>query len=171
MDRDYNIEISDNEPEEYEVETILSHSYHGHKFFYTIKWKNYDHEDNTIEPGENLENADEALIAYWTKIEENKGNKNLTKEEENMIEKYVPPGLIRQELPITLNYPPNSMGDWNDNIKSIANIYPIEDKVYVFIEWKTKHFTLHDIEDVKHKIPQKLIKYFEKHIVIMSDRN
>jgi hypothetical protein len=53
--------------EEHEVETILKHRKRGKKLIYLIRWKGYTINDDSWEPEENLENAEEILEEYKTR--------------------------------------------------------------------------------------------------------
>ena len=57
-------DIIDNE-EQYEVEAIRSHRYHGKRkqLQYLVKWKGYPESDNTWEPADHLQ-APDLLKAY-----------------------------------------------------------------------------------------------------------
>jgi hypothetical protein len=50
--------------EEYEVEKILAHRGEGPQTEYLVKWKGYDHDENTWEPIEHLTNAQATLAEY-----------------------------------------------------------------------------------------------------------
>ena len=49
---------------EFEVEAILAHRGRGRRRRYLVKWKDYPSADNTWEPEEALEHAQETLTAY-----------------------------------------------------------------------------------------------------------
>ncbi|KAJ3182120.1 hypothetical protein HDU85_003162 [Gaertneriomyces sp. JEL0708] len=51
--------------ETYEVERILSHKVKNGVELYLVKWKGWGDEDNTWEPVENLEGAEDALREFW----------------------------------------------------------------------------------------------------------
>ena len=72
VSNDYSVRTVEPPPEpvvtsqglEYEVEEILDHKLVRGKKKFLIRWKGYS--DNTWEPEENLENAQEALRDYLT---------------------------------------------------------------------------------------------------------
>jgi len=60
-------EIIDDQ-EEYEVEEILDAKYFRRTLKYLVKWKGYDYKNNSWEPEENLQNAQEALSDFKRKF-------------------------------------------------------------------------------------------------------
>src|SRR5712672_2563616 len=68
--------------EEYEVEAILNHRFHGRRkqLQYLIKWKGYPHSDNTWEPSENV-HADDLVKSYhkWRPLQDKRQPRTTTR--------------------------------------------------------------------------------------------
>ena len=52
---------------EYNVEEVLAARKRGRGIQYLVKWEDYRHKENTWEPRQNLENAQEALADFYNK--------------------------------------------------------------------------------------------------------
>ncbi len=59
-------EVIDNDIK-YEVEEVLDSRLYRRKLKYLVKWEGYPHEDNTWEPEENLQRAQEAIQEFHRK--------------------------------------------------------------------------------------------------------
>ncbi|KAI9297937.1 hypothetical protein K502DRAFT_327792 [Neoconidiobolus thromboides FSU 785] len=165
--------LSDGGPEEYEVETIISHVFDDNEncFKYLVKWKGYGIQECTWEPVSNLFKAISIVKQYWVyaKITSNFDGEELSEEEIEEAFKYLTNEKQLFEYKINLHYPNKKIRDWNTKVDSIKNVFKDDNgELIVLVKWKTGVITVHPIELVAKKLPQKLITYFEKETVFMG---
>merc|ERR1711990_474160 len=79
-------EFSMSDEENYEVEDIVNHRHRKGKVEYLIRWKNYNAEDDTWEPEENLDCPDK-IKAYNKKVKEEQASKAAKHEAERKSKK------------------------------------------------------------------------------------
>lgn len=176
-------EDDDEEVEEYVVESIKQHmidDYGNIKF--QVKWEGYDSKkDLTWEPEENLaDTADEILTEYYRKIggreaafdESAKAAKG--KKRGRQLGATQKAGAKRSRKndthpaastpPATKKWTPPS-GSWEDDIESIdACEEQGSGKLIVYLNWKNGHKTKHDTSIIYKKCPQKMLRFYEKHV-------
>nr|XP_036575130.1 reverse transcriptase domain protein [Colletotrichum truncatum]KAF6781651.1 reverse transcriptase domain protein [Colletotrichum truncatum] len=100
----YTTDYIEVDPEqEYEVERIIDHIEEQKSIRYLVKWKGYGHEDNTWEPPQSLENAQEELGRYWRQQEQEQQRQALVR-----IEKQTPKNQFRLRQPQPIIRPPRS---------------------------------------------------------------
>ncbi|KAF2398690.1 hypothetical protein EJ06DRAFT_531793 [Trichodelitschia bisporula] len=165
---------------------------------YEVKWVDYpDKKDHTWEPEENLETAYESLEAYWKKIggrPEPPSRKRKSVAAKETPEPKRRGRKPRQSLPSHAKNksnadiksetrdsdvetheewtPPN--GSWEDHV---LNVDVIEDNrdpttaersLYAYVIWHHGKKTRHPINTLRYKCPQKLLSYYEQHLVFKS---
>ncbi|KAI9712743.1 MAG: hypothetical protein M1820_001365 [Bogoriella megaspora] len=184
--------------EEYVVEKILSHQFdEDDKPFYEVKWQGYEKKaDRTWEPEENLEGAQEALEQYYEKIggkpepgesaapkkgkrkqsvessatPKAKGGRGRKKQKvENGDEDEAPTGKAGKAQKWE---PPR--GSWEQDIMNIDCIEEEYDastkknKRVGFVMWNNGRKSKHSLNILNGKCPQKLLHYYEQHLVFRN---
>lgn len=186
-------EDDDLEEDEYVVEKIFSHyiADDGEPRF-EVKWEGYEKKsDRTWEPEENLQdNAAGALAEYFKSI----GGREKIFEQTNTALKArkrgrqsqsatpatpaetkrarknghpkdtTPPASVKE-----LEWKPPS-GSWDDDVETVDMCQDEENGTFiVYLTWKNGKKTQHPKEVVYRRCPQKMLRFYERHIRISRD--
>ncbi|KIW04414.1 hypothetical protein, variant [Verruconis gallopava] len=167
------------------------------EILYHVKWEGWDNpEDLTWEPEANLASAQDALKQYYKKIGGKPSPKNMNplrgKGSKKRKATETPKGSVarskkgRSETPemstkkvkkvenvgevVSWELP---KGSWEEEVASIDTIEEAYDdkgvaRRYVYLMWRNGMKTRHQLATANQKCPQKLLQYYEKHLVFRS---
>lgn len=169
--------------DEYVVEKILKHKFVRGQTHYQVKWFGYDNdEDLTWEPKENLETAPEILEAYHQKVggtpePPNKKGGPAGKRKSEALDSPAPKKGRKSQTNGSAEWEP-PLGSWEDHVTRVAAI--VEDDVEPgvikkgktepkdlsgLLEWDNGRKTQHNMQLLRTKCPQRLLDYYESHLV------
>ncbi|KAI8887442.1 hypothetical protein K501DRAFT_242193 [Backusella circina FSU 941] len=171
--------IPDIENEEYEAEFIVSHKVYKSKVInYVIKWKGWDHKDNTTEKASTIHADVPSLCrAYWSKMEPSQvlsnvveftkkdggisaaASKNLEYRKKTYSNKHIRPLMAVNGFIFNPKWP-NISTNWEADMKKITSVLPsvLDEKLlFGYIEWINGQRTVHFITDLHKHCPEKVI--------------
>ncbi|KAM0252487.1 hypothetical protein ACHAP5_001135 [Fusarium lateritium] len=184
----------DLDEDEFVVEAIKSHLINEDgSITFQVKWEGYEaKKDMTWEPEENLrESAQEILDQYLEKC----GGREQLFEETKTAAKTKKRRRATNGTPSTVStaakrsrrteaHPADSTppattkkwsppaGSWEDEIETID---ACEDegsgKLIVYLIWKNGHKTKHDVTIIYKKCPQRMLRFYERHVKIIREEN
>jgi len=180
-------DIPDEDGEEYIVEAIKDHKYEGKKLFLLVKWKGYEKKsDMTWEPEENCEGAKEVLQEYYDGIggrptyksspaPSNKRNRQSigstpttatkgTKRAKTSLSASKN-GDDHSPAPTTDSKWKPPKGSWENEITAIDTIEKTDKGLVCYVQWGNGRKTQHDIHVVYSKCPQRMLQFYEQHLV------
>ncbi|KAI9900667.1 hypothetical protein N3K66_004929 [Trichothecium roseum] len=179
----------DDEEDVFVVEAIKKHMVDDNgDLRFQVKWEGYDaKKDMTWEPEENLaESAEEILNEYLESIggreaifdetaKASRGKKRARGGAAAAVSTASTGGTKRtkrghpadSEAPASKKWSPPA-GSWEDDVKSIDTCEEIQNKLMVFLDWKNGQKTKHPTEVIYKKCPQKMLKFYEKHVRIIK---
>ncbi|KAJ4259802.1 hypothetical protein NW762_007734 [Fusarium torreyae] len=186
-------EDDDLDEDEFIVEAIKNHLIDDDGTLkFQVKWEGYEaKKDMTWEPEENLkETAQEILDQYYERIG---GREKIFEETETAAKtkkrrrttngtpsttsttkrsRREAPHPAASETPATAKKWSPPAGSWEDEIETID---ACEDegsgKLIVYLIWKNNQKTKHDVEIIYRKCPQKMLRFYERHVKIIRDEN
>ncbi|KAH7119699.1 hypothetical protein B0J11DRAFT_66712 [Dendryphion nanum] len=178
--------------DEYVVEKILSHKTNKSGNTYQVKWLGYEAvEDMTWEPEANLDTAKAILRAYWKSIggrpqygksapspgptaakgKKRKGRKSgaATVEDDDVD---TPPVNTAKRVKQEWMPPP---GSWENDVDLVETVEEsIDPKTgnmerFGYLLWTNGKKTQHPLKHLYSKCPQKMLQYYEQHLVFRHD--
>ncbi|CAN8097915.1 unnamed protein product [Discula destructiva] len=177
--------------DEFVVEKIFSHYIAADgKPRFEVKWEGWPKKsDRTWEPEENLtENATEALNTYYASIG---GKQNIFKQtdaalagrkrgrQSNSATPADPKRVKKQNGHPLDSTPPASAravewkppsGSWEDHVETVDMCQDENDGSFiVYLTWKNGKKTQHPKEVIYRRCPQKMLRFYERHIRISRD--
>ncbi|KAE9380734.1 hypothetical protein N431DRAFT_362753 [Stipitochalara longipes BDJ] len=181
-------------PDEYVVESIRSHLVDEDtgELRFEVKWEGYEKvSDRTWEPEENLETASkvlneylakvggkEAILAAWREKKESakKGRKrnraSTGAETANGTKRGKKNGHPKDESPpvsaLKAEWKPPT-GSWEEHVTGIDACEGNDNNVVVYLTWKGGHKTQHPLPQVYKRCPQKMLKFYESHLVFKKN--
>ncbi|TVY61434.1 Chromo domain-containing protein 2 [Fusarium oxysporum f. sp. cubense] len=192
FDQEDGDEDEDLDEDEFVVEAIKKHMvYDDGSLQFQVKWEGYEaKKDLTWEPEENLrESAQEILDAYFEKfggrekLFEATETASKTKKRRRATTNGTPSTTSttkrsRREHPANSATPATAKnwsppaGSWEEEIETID---ACEDegsgKLIVYLIWKNGRKTKHDTDVIYKKCPQKMLRFYERHVKIIRDEN
>ncbi|KAJ4340615.1 hypothetical protein N0V95_007440 [Ascochyta clinopodiicola] len=168
--------------DEYVVEKILGHRFSKGVLEFDVKWQGYDNpKDRTWEPEENMETAADVLKEYYEDIggrPENKGTKRKGRASTAKSDSATPgssskrPKQSKSESVEKAWSPPP--GSWEHDVSHIDTVeQSIDPKTgkeakYAYIVWNNQKKTQHPLKHIYTKCPQKMLVYYESHLVFTT---
>ncbi|KAF9729486.1 hypothetical protein PMIN06_011034 [Paraphaeosphaeria minitans] len=163
-------EEDDDEEEEYVVEEIVAHKTVKGRVLYHVKWQGYDDPaDMTWEGEDNLEGV-EALAEYNKSIggkpdpgKKRKGRKSVAETESS-----TPVAAKRMKKEKEWAPPPGSWEDEVDHVDTVEqriNPKTGENEKFGYLVWSNQIKTQHPLPLIFKKCPQRMLTYFEQHLV------
>lgn len=189
---DEEMEGDDNiEEDVYVVESIKSHLFdESGRIIFQVKWEGYDSpKDMTWEPEENLETATEIVEEYYNSIG---GREYVHDQASKALEQTKNPPRKRGRTSSgaaaaamapkgkrgkTQKHPKNTSppasqsnfkppsGSWEEDVKAIDACEGTNGDVHVYLTWRDGHRTQHPLDMVYKRCPQKMLKFYESHLV------
>ncbi|ORX99623.1 hypothetical protein BCR34DRAFT_576483 [Clohesyomyces aquaticus] len=175
-------EEEEEEEEEYVVEKILSHAFNGETCLYEVKWLGYEaKKDRTWEPEDNLSGASDVLHEYWEEIggrpkpssEGSKGKKRKGRKSNADIqsESGTPAAVQSNKKPKREKDWSPPLGSWENDVDYIDTVEESLDSKtghlerFAYLVWANGKKTQHPLQHVYRKCPQKMLVYYESHLV------
>ncbi|PSN75496.1 hypothetical protein BS50DRAFT_582176 [Corynespora cassiicola Philippines] len=175
------------EEEEYVVEKIVGHRFVGNACEYDVKWQGYDDPaDRTWEPEDNLKKgAMDILQEYHEKIggkpeskKRGKPSKTAAGAKRKGRQSSAPsasatPASTKRVKKEQEWAPPT--GSWEGDIDYVDTVEETNDpktgkKVrYAYVVWQNQKKTQHPLQHIYQKCPQKMLQYYESHLVFKSN--
>ncbi|RGP70682.1 putative chromatin-associated swi6 [Fusarium longipes] len=179
----------DLDEDEFVVEAIRKHFVdEDGTLKFQVKWEGYDaKKDLTWEPEENLrESAQEILDQYFEKLggrekifeetetaAKTKKRRRATNGTPSTAASTTTKRSRREKHPADTTPPTTSKpwsppaGSWEDEIESIElEQDDVMGKIIVYLRWKNGKKTKHDTEVIYRKCPQKMLRFYERHLKI-----
>ncbi|KAF2732542.1 hypothetical protein EJ04DRAFT_469935 [Polyplosphaeria fusca] len=156
---------------EYVVEKILSHRTDSGETIYEVKWLGYEKvQDRTWEFEDNLTGAMDVLREYWeaiggkpeVKSRKRKGRKSAAESEST------PAQIKRVKKEKEWSPPP---GSWELDVDHVDTVEESVDNTtgklarFAYLVWSNQKKTQHPLNHVYQKCPQKMLQYYESHLV------
>lgn len=194
-DKDDDEEVAE---DEYVVEKILDHFVDDEtqELKFRIKWEGYEKKsDQTWEPEENLETASKILNEYL----DSHGGKEAIMDAYNEKKKAAgeskskkrgrsstgtttngnPTKKGRKSHPLDGTPPAGAKdesfkppsGSWEDQVVGIDACEGSEGNVVVYLTWKGNHKTQHPLAQVYKRCPQRMLKFYESHLVFKKNED
>ncbi|KAF2117425.1 hypothetical protein BDV96DRAFT_572083 [Lophiotrema nucula] len=166
------------EEEEFVVEHILSHNPQGAEVLYEVKWQGYEaKKDRTWEPESNLAGAKEVLREYWESIggkpEPTGGKKRKGKKSAADSKTATPVETKRAKKEKEWSPPPGSWEndvDYVDTVEESIDPKTAKKARFAYLVWNNSKKTQHPLKHVYHKCPQKMLLYYESHLVFTNNQ-
>ncbi|KAL5114317.1 hypothetical protein ACEQ8H_007792 [Pleosporales sp. CAS-2024a] len=173
----------DNEPEdEYVVEKILAHKFVKGELVFHVKWQGYDDpKDRTWEPEANMDGAIDVMNEYFDEIGGRptaKGGEKKRKGRpsgEAKSELGTPTGSVKRVKQEQVWSPPQ--GSWEHDVDYIDTVEERADPKtgelakFVYVVWNNDKKTQHPLKHIYQKCPQKMLLYYESHLVFTQNDN
>lgn len=171
----------DGDGDEYVVEKILSHKFVKGGLVFEVKWQGYDDpEDRTWEPEDNMGGAADVLKEYFEEIggrpeppaakgQKRKGRASGAsgiKSEASTPTATTTTKRVKQEK--VWSPPP---GSWEHDVSHCdtveENMNPQTGKLerFAYLVWNNQKKTQHPLQHTYQKCPQKMLQYYESHLV------
>ncbi|KAH7381382.1 hypothetical protein DE146DRAFT_284574 [Phaeosphaeria sp. MPI-PUGE-AT-0046c] len=165
--------------DEYVVEKIISHKFVKGALIFDVKWQGYDNpKDRTWEPEENMEGARDVMEEYFEELggrpeqpgkgaQKRKGRQSGPKSESG-----TPASTKRVKQEKSWSPPP---GSWEHDVDFIDTVEErLDPKTgqlakYVYVNWKNDKKTQHPLQHIYTKCPQKMLQYYESHLVFTAN--
>ncbi|EUC30859.1 hypothetical protein COCVIDRAFT_28119 [Bipolaris victoriae FI3] len=180
-DDDNDDQDSDIGEDEYVVEAIYGHRFYKGVLQFDVKWEGYDDpKDRTWEAEDNMEGAVDVLNEYFSSIggrPEPKGQKRKGRPSVSGVKagsetpttsskRAKPEKALKVEK--AWSPPP---GSWEHDVSYVDTVEEMRDPKtgdlakFVYLVWNNQQKTQHPLKHVYQKCPQKMLQYYESHLV------
>ncbi|KAA8910048.1 hypothetical protein FN846DRAFT_940463 [Sphaerosporella brunnea] len=167
--------------DEFTVEQIMDHRFERNELYFHVKWQDYpSKKDWTWEPEENLMGgSDEILQEYYRSI----GGRPVPKTKKRgrpSTASFMTPAKSTKKSRISIaastisesplaetkegKWKPPS-GNWEDQITHIDTIEKTDNGLIAYVQWGNGRKSQHDINVVYKKCPQRMLSFYEQHLV------
>jgi len=179
-------EEEDGDGEEYIVEAIMDHRFDRNNLFFHVKWQDYPHKkDWTWEPEDHLTGGSDAILQeYYNKIggrpvqkSPSRGASAARKRARNSTSAAATPAKsskksrvsasaksVDVDSPSEARWEPPT-GSWEEHITHIDTIERNDNGLVCYLQWQNGKKTQHDIHTVHQKCPQRMLSFYEQHLV------
>jgi chromobox protein 1 len=169
--------------DEYVVEKIMGHRFNKGVLEFDVKWQGYENpKDRTWEPEANMETATDVLKEYFEDIggrPEKKGVKRKGRASTAKSETGTPASSTKRtkaakEEPVEKAWIPPP-GSWEHDVSHIDTVEQSvdpktgKDAKYAYIVWNNQRKTQHPLKHIYAKCPQKMLAYYESHLVFTTN--
>ncbi|KAF2998528.1 hypothetical protein E8E13_004762 [Curvularia kusanoi] len=169
--------------DEYVVEKIIGHRFNKGVLEFDVKWQGYENpKDRTWESEENLETAADVLKEYYEDIggrpeKPEKGTKRKGRASTVKSETGTPASSSKRtktkEEPAEKPWSPPP-GSWEHDVSHIDTVeQSVDPKTgkeakYAYLVWNNGRKSQHPLRHVYTKCPQKMLQYYESHLVFTT---
>ncbi|KAH3914196.1 hypothetical protein HBI56_052130 [Parastagonospora nodorum] len=173
-------EVEENEDQEeaddeYIVERIMGHKFVKGELVFNVKWQGYDDpKDQTWEPEANMAGAIDVMNEYFDELggrpePKGPGKRKGRPSGANKSGSGTPASTAKRVKQDREWSPPH--GSWEDDVDYIDTV---EEKVdprtgelskFAYLVWKNDKKTQHPLKHIYQKCPQKMLLYYESHLV------
>ncbi|EOA88284.1 hypothetical protein ACJQWK_01952 [Exserohilum turcicum] len=180
-DEDEDEDGSDVGEDEYVVEAIYGHRFQKGVLQFDVKWDGYDDpKDRTWETEDNMEGAIDVMNEYFAKIggrpepkgQKRKGRPSIsgTKSASGTptASSKRPKSEKAHRVEKAWSPPP---GSWEHDVSYVDTVEEMRDPKtgelgkFVYLVWLNQQKTQHPLKHVYQKCPQKMLQYYESHLV------
>ncbi|KAJ4371841.1 hypothetical protein N0V86_008395 [Didymella sp. IMI 355093] len=169
--------------DEYIVERILGHRFNKGVLEFDVKWQGYENpEDRTWEPEENMETAADVLNEYFDEIggRPEKPTKGIKRKgvAATKSETGTPASTSKRSKkaaePVEKAWSPPP-GSWEHDVSHIDTVEQSidprtgKDAKFAYIVWNNQKKTQHPLKHIYTKCPQKMLQYYESHLVFTTN--
>lgn len=171
--------------DEYIVEKIIGHRFSKGVLEYDVKWQGYDNpRDRTWEPEQNMESAIDVLNEYFDDIggrpeKPEKGTKRKGRASTAKSDTGTPASTSKrskkaQDEPVEKTWSPPP-GSWEHDVSHIDTVEQSKDPKtgkevkFAYIVWNNQKKTQHPLRHIYTKCPQKMLLYYESHLVFTTN--
>ena len=157
--------------DEYEVEKILEKRVEKNGYTeYLVKWRNYDHVENTWEPLDNLGEAEKA-IKLFEKEQEMKNQAAFKVQNQNNKRKMMSQA-VKEPQPKTARFESKGFARGLAAEKIIGIRREAEGQVFFLIKWRgTDETDFVNAKEAKAKIPLVVIDFYEEKLAWFADES
>ncbi|KAL6710303.1 hypothetical protein ACN47E_009249 [Coniothyrium glycines] len=165
-----------NDEDEYVVEKIISHKFVKGELLFEVKWQGYDDpKDRTWEPEQNMEGAVDVKSEYFDEIGGRpeppavKGQKRKGRASGVQSEAGTPASTMKRAKQEKAWSPPP--GSWErdvshcDTVEETMNPKTGQLERFAYLVWNNQKKTQHPLQHTYQKCPQKMLQYYESHLV------
>ncbi|RYO39295.1 hypothetical protein AA0113_g5642 [Alternaria arborescens] len=167
--------------DEYVVEAIFNHRFQRGVLQFDVKWEGYDDpKDRTWESEENMEGAIDVLNEYFKSIggrpepkgQKRKGRPSLAGRKsasETLASSTKRAKADKEEKKVAQWSPPP--GSWEHDVHEIDTVEQTKNpktgelEKFAYLVWNNNQKTQHPLKHVYQKCPQKMLAYYESHLV------
>ncbi|KAH8695806.1 hypothetical protein GQ44DRAFT_666430 [Phaeosphaeriaceae sp. PMI808] len=166
-------------PDEYVVEKILGHKFVKDELVFDVKWQGYDNpKDRTWEPEQNMVGAVDVMNEYFDEIggrpERKTGQKRKGRQSAIQSESGTPASSVKRAKQEKAWSPPP--GSWEHDVKHVDTVEQSWDHrtgqlaKFAYLVWNNEKKTQHPLRHVYQKCPQKMLLYYEDHLVFTTSQ-
>ncbi|KAF2472474.1 uncharacterized protein BDR25DRAFT_283918 [Lindgomyces ingoldianus] len=178
-------EGEEDDDEVFVVEKILGHMFNDDGVcMYEIKWMGYDRKkDRTWEPEDNLSGATDVLNEYFDEIggrpqpgESAKSRKRKGRKSNFKSESGTPAASSAKRPKREKDWSPPP-GSWENDVEYVDTVEEsIDNKTgqlarFAYLVWTNQKKTQHPLKHCYRKCPQKMLEYYESHLVFTTHDN
>jgi len=161
--------------DEFIVEKILGHKFVKGELVFRVKWQGWDlPQDQTWEPEGNMGGAVDVMREYFDEIggrPETKGQKRKGRPSMAHAESAsTPPASIAKRPKQEKQWSPPP-GSWEHDVSHVDTVEESRDPKsgeltrHAYLVWNNQKKTQHPLKHVYQKCPQKMLVYYESHLV------
>ncbi|KAF2680844.1 hypothetical protein K458DRAFT_421170 [Lentithecium fluviatile CBS 122367] len=173
-EEDEEAEDDDEGEDEYVVEKIVGHKLQKGTIIYDVKWQGYDDPlDRTWEPESNLDGAKDVLNEYFEEIGGRPEAGKKRKGRKSAADASAAP-VTNKRLKKEKEWSPPP-GSWEHDVNYVDTVEEQRDPTtgkqarYAYLVWNNHKKTQHPLSHVYQKCPQKMLEYYESHLVFSTN--
>lgn len=167
--------------DEFIVEKILGHKFVKGELVFHVKWQGWDNpEDQTWEPEDNMGGAVDVMKEYFEEIggrpemkgQKRKGRSSGAHAESNSAT----PASLTKRLKQEKQWSPPP-GSWEHDVSHVDTVEETRDPKtgeltkHAYLVWNNQKKTQHPLKHVYQKCPQKMLVYYESHLVFTHNED
>ncbi|KAF1945142.1 hypothetical protein EJ02DRAFT_339340, partial [Clathrospora elynae] len=165
--------------DEYVVEAIFGHRFYKGALQFDVKWEGYENpKDRTWEAEENMYGAVDVINEYYASIggrpePKNQKRKGRQSAATARSESGTPASSVKRAKQEKAWSPPP--GSWEHDVSHIDTVEETKDPKtgelgrFAYLVWNNQQKTQHPLKHVYQKCPQKMLQYYESHLVFTNN--